>query len=230
MNHVTSATTPMKKTPSRPAEILSEHLPLGAEARIHGVTHDGTHVWFATDGALIAYDPETKRVARRIELPGASAGTAFDGKDLYQIAGDEIVVVSRDQGKVLRRMALPPGGMHSGMAYADGHLWVGSFRESRVLQVDAKTGEVKRTLASDRFVTGVSFVDGELWHAVSFDPAFEAGAASELRRLAPDGSVEETLVLPAGAGISGVERTPDGAFWCGGEKGKLRRVRAARPA
>jgi hypothetical protein len=108
------------------------------------------------------------------------------------------------------------------MAWADGYLFIGQFREARIHKVDAKTGEVVKTLTSDRFVTGVSCVDGELWHAVSYDDK-----PSELRRVAPDGTVVETLHVPVDA-ISGVEATGDGGFWCGGEKGTLRLVRRKR--
>jgi hypothetical protein len=105
------------------------------------------------------------------------------------------------------------------MAWGDGYLWIGQFRESRIHKVDAKTGEIVKTLASDRFVTGVSCIGGALWHAAAYDEK-----PSELRRLGADGTVEETLRLPVD-GISGIEATKDGAFWCGGSKGKLRLVR-----
>ena len=106
------------------------------------------------------------------------------------------------------------------MAWADGYLFIGQYHETRIHKVDAKTGAVVKTLTSDRFVTGVSCVDGALWHGVS------DGGPSELRRLAPDGTVEERLEVPV-AHIAGVEATRDG-FWCGGENGTLRLVRRKR--
>jgi hypothetical protein len=105
------------------------------------------------------------------------------------------------------------------MAWADGYLWIGQFSEARIHKVDAKTGEVVKTLTSDRFVTGVSVVDGALWHGASSD-----GKQCELRRLAPDGTVEETLAVSVSK-IAGIEGAGAGSFWCGGEKGKLRLVR-----
>ncbi len=77
-----------------------------------------------------------------------------------------------------------------------------------------------RTLTSDRFVTGVSCVGGALWHAVATD-----GKTPELRRLGPDGGVEEAVSVPV-EHIAGVEGAGDGTFWCAGERGKLRLVRA----
>jgi sugar lactone lactonase YvrE len=107
------------------------------------------------------------------------------------------------------------------MAWADGYLWIGEYRASRIHQVDAKTGEIVKTLSSDRFVTGVSVVDGALWHGASDD-----AGPPELRRLAPDGTIEEALTVLGAKHVAGVESDGKGAFWCGGEGGTLRLVRA----
>lgn len=204
------------------AEVVREYTPLD-DGSVHGVTFDGKLVWFACDDELVAFDSEREKVVRRHPIPGARAGTAFDGKHLYQLAGDEIVVVEPADGRIVRRLPAPPKGANSGMAWGDGYLWVGQFRESRIHKVDAKTGEVVKTLTSDRFVTGVSCVDGILWHGASGD-----GKPCELRRLGADGTVEETLRVPVET-IAGVERTREGTFWCGGKKGTLRRVRRKTP-
>jgi glutamine cyclotransferase len=201
------------------AEIVREYVPFADRGRIHGVTFDGTRVWFARDNEIVSFDPATESVVRRFPIPGANAGTAFDGEHVYQLAKGEILVVDPKDGRIVRRFAAPSDGMSAGMAWADGYLYVGQFREARIHKIDAKTGEVVKTLASDRFVTGVSCVDGTLWHAVSAD-----GKPSELRRLAPDGTVEETLRVPVEL-VGGVEGTRDGHFWCAGENGTLRRVR-----
>jgi hypothetical protein len=47
----------------------------------------------------------------------------------------------------------------------------------------------------------------------------------ELRRLAVDGSVAETLTVEGAKHVAGVESDGKGGFWCGGEGGKLRLVR-----
>lgn len=200
------------------AKVIHEYVPLD-EQSIHGVTFDGKRVWFARDDELVAFDPATEKVVARHQVPRAGAGTAFDGKHLYQLAKEEILVVQPSDGKVVRRLPAPARGNNSGMAYADGYLFIGQFREARIHKVDAKTGEVVKTLTSDRFVTGVSCVDGALWHGASDD-----GKPCELRRLAADGTVEETLEVPV-THIAGVEANGEGAFWCAGEKGKLRLVR-----
>lgn len=202
------------------AEIVREYRPLD-EASIHGVTFDGKLVWFARDNEIVAFDPESEKVVKRHPVPAAGAGTAFDGEHIYQLANDEILVIQPADGRVVRRLPAPGKGQNSGMAWADGHLWIGQYRDARIHKVDAKTGEIVKTLTSDRFVTGVSCVDGALWHGTS-----ENGKPSELRRLASDGTVEEALAVPVDA-IAGVEGTGDGSFWCAGEKGKLRLVRRA---
>ena len=204
-------------TSKRTAEILREYRPLD-DQNIHGVTFDGKLVWFARDDELVAFDPETEQVVRRHPVPAASAGTAFDGEHLYQLAQGEILVIQPADGRIIRRLPAPGKGQDSGMAWADGYLWVGQKKDSKIHKIDAKSGAIVKTLTSDRFVTGVSCVDGALWHGGG------RGKPCELRRLASDGSVEESLTVPVPA-IAGVEGTGDGAFWCAGEKGTLRLVR-----
>ena len=203
------------------AVIVREYGPFG-EGGVHGVTFDGKLVWFARDNELVAFDPDSEKVVRRLAVP-ADAGTAFDGEHLYQLADAEILVIRPSDGRIIRKMPAPGKGMDSGMAWADGYLWIGQYRASKIHQVDAKTGEVVKTLSSDRFVTGVTCVDGALWHGVSDG---DAGEPPELRRLAADGTVEETLTLKGATHLAGVESDGKGAFWCGGEAGKLRLVRA----
>jgi outer membrane protein assembly factor BamB len=198
------------------AKIARELTPID-EAQIHGVSFDGKLVWFARDGELVAFDPASERVVRRFAVPGARSGTAFDGEHLYQLAGLDILVVSPSDGHIVRKLPAPNRGENSGMAWGDGYLWIGQYRAAKIHKVDATTGELLMTLSSDRFVTGVSCVDGALWHAVSGD------GDCEIRRLSADGTVEEAWVVPV-ASISGMEGTPEG-FWCGGEGGKLRLIR-----
>jgi outer membrane protein assembly factor BamB len=204
------------------AEVAREYVPFADRGGVHGVTFDGKLVWFARNDELVAFDPESEQVVRRLAVPSADAGTAFDGEHLYQLAKGEVLVIDPADGRVVRRFRAPADGLASGMAWADGYLFIGQFRESRIHKVDAKTGEVVKTLTSDRFVTGVSCVDGALWHGVSND-----GKPCELRLVAADGTVEESLRVPVSK-IGGVEGARDGEFWCGGEKGTLRLVRRKR--
>ena len=206
------------KTKQTTAEVVHAFNPCDDDEQIHGVTFDGKRVWFARDNELIAFDPTSEKIVHRLDVPNAKAGTAFDGEHLYQLAKGEILVVDPESGRVVRKIPAPGKGQDSGLAYADGHLWVGQYSDSKIVKIDAKTGEIVKTLTSDRFVTGVSCVDGELWHGAS-----GGGKSPELRRLRSDGSVEESVAVPVDH-ISGMERTKSGDFWCGG-KGELRLVR-----
>jgi hypothetical protein len=205
------------------AEIVREHQPLD-EGRIHGVTFDGKLVWFARDDELFAFDPASGLVVRKLSMPRADAGTAFDGEHLYQLAHGLVLVIRPGDGRVVRTLRAPGKGADSGMTCADGHLFIGQLHEAKIHKVDAKSGAVVKTLSSDRFVTGVTWVDGALWHAAAFD-----GKPAELRRLSTDGAVEEILEVPGG-NISGIEGNRAGEFWCAAEQGKLRLVRRKRSA
>jgi glutamine cyclotransferase len=154
----------------------------------------------------------------------AQAGTAFDGKHLFQIADAVIRKIDPRTGEVIAAIPAPGGGGDSGLAWAEGSLWVGQHRGRKIHQVDPETGDVLRTIESDRFVTGVTWVDGELWHGTWDDEG------SDLRHIdAQTGDVLERLDMPPGTGISGLESDGGDRFFCGGgHSGKLRAVR--RPA
>ncbi|HVH46391.1 MAG TPA: glutamine cyclotransferase [Labilithrix sp.] len=219
MNDASTMTTKQStKTRKAEAEVVREYVPID-DRDIHGVTFDGKLVWFARNDEVVAFDPEAGNVVRRYDVPSANAGTAYDGEHIYQLAKGEIVVLHPSDGRVVRKLPAPGKGEDSGMAWGDGYLWIGQYSRSKIHKVDPKTGEVVKTFTSDRFVTGVSCIDGALWHGAHGDQK-----PCELRRLAADGTVEETLTVPVQM-IAGVEGTPEGDFWCAGEKGKLRLVR-----
>jgi glutamine cyclotransferase len=202
------------------AEILREYGPFPDAEKVAGVTFDGRHVWFASGDWLNAFDPASGKVVRTINV-SAHAGTAFDGRHLFQIAEDRIQKIDPQSGRVLATIPAPGGGRDSGLAWAEGALWVGQYRERKIHQVDPQTGAILRTIESNRFVTGVTWVDGELWHATW------EGDESELRRIDPQtGEVQERLALPPGVNVSGLESDGGDQFFCGGgNTGKVRAVR-----
>jgi outer membrane protein assembly factor BamB len=204
------------------AEIIREYGPFPGVDQVGGVTYDGKHVWLATGGALTAIDPTSGESVRSLDVV-AHAGTAFDGRHLYQISENEIRKIDPATGSVLT--AIPaPSPSSSGLAWAEGTLWVGNHRDRKIHQVDPDTGAILRTIESNRFVTGVTWVDGELWHGT-----WEADE-SDVRRIDPEtGEVLERLDMPAGVGVSGLESDGGDRFFCGGGKtGKLRAVRRPR--
>ena len=202
------------------AEILREYGPFEGIDGIHGVTFDGQQVWFASDGQLNALDPASGETVRTLKV-GADGGTAFDGKHLFQIADRHIHKIDPATGRILNTIAAPGAGNDSGMAWAEGSLWVGQYRDRKIHQINPETGEILRTLESNRFVTGVTGVDGALWQGTW------EGEASELRRIDPgNGEVLESLTMPDGTGVSGLEADGKDRFYCGG--GNSGRVRAVR--
>ncbi|MGV2293105.1 glutamine cyclotransferase [Trinickia sp. YCB016] len=205
------------------AEIVREYGPFPGVERVNGVTYDGQQVWFATGDKLEALDPASGKTVRSIDV-ASHAGTAFDGQHLFQIAEDRIQKIDPKTGQVLATIPAPGGGADSGMAWAEGTLWVGVYRERKIHQVDPETGAVLRTIETNRFVTGVTWVEGELWHATWEDDG------SELRHIDPStGEVLESLEMPAGIGVSGLESNGSDQFFCGGgSSGKVRAVRRPR--
>src|SRR5215469_6854820 len=201
-------------------EIVREYGPFPGVERVHGVTFDGQHVWFAAGDKLVAFDPASGKAVRSLDVAG-HAGTAFDGQHLFQLAEDRIQKIDPKTGRVLATIPAPGRGGDSGLAWAEGTLWVGQYRERKIYQIDPETGKVLRTIQSDRFVTGVTWVDGELWHATW------EGDKSDLRRIDPQtGKVLERVEMPAGVNVSGLESVGGDQFFCGGgASGKVSAVR-----
>jgi len=213
----------MRKPITEAAAVVREYGPFDEVPEVGGVSWDGSHVWIAAGDRLHACDPESGALVRSIDV-AAHAGTAFDGRHLFQIAEDRIQKVDPASGRVLSTIPAPGHGADSGLAWAEGTLWVGQYRERKIHQIDPDTGRVLRTIESNRFVTGVTWVDGELWHATWEDDA------SDVRRIDPDtGEVLERLEMPQGVGVSGLESDGKDRFFCGGGKsGTVRAVRRPR--
>ena len=205
---------------ARAAEIVREYGPFAGADRVAGVTHDGKRVWAATGDKLIAFDPASGTPTQTLDH-ACDAGTAFDGKYLYQIAEQRIDKINPSSGKVVASIKAPGHGNDSGLAWAEGSLWVGQHRDRKIHQIDPATGALIRTIESNRFVTGVTWVDGELWHGTW------EGDESEIRRINPEsGAVLERLEMPRGVGVSGLESDGADLFYCGG--GNSATVRAVR--
>ena len=205
------------------AEIVREYGPFPGIDRVDGVTYDGRQVWFASGDKLHAFDPASGKVLRSIDV-GADAGMAFDGQHQFQIAGDRIRKIDPQTGRALATIPAPGGRGCSGLAWAEGALWVGRYEGRKIHQIDPQTGAILRTVESNRFVTGVTWVDGELWHATWDEDGID------LRRVDPQtGEVLESLEMPPGTGVSGLESDGGDLFFCGGgSSGKVRTIRRPR--
>jgi glutamine cyclotransferase len=216
----TMTRTSTQNTTAQAAEIAREYGPFADIECIHGVTHDGKRVWAAVGPRLVAIDPDSGRIAHTLQRAG-DAGSAFDGTHLYQIAEARIDKIDPATGEVVASIPAPGQGSDSGLAWAEGSLWVGQYRERKIHRIDPATGAILRTIKSDRFVTGVTWVDGELWHGTW------EGEDSDIRRIDPaSGAVLERLEMPRGIGVSGLESDGADLFYCGGgPSGKVRAVR-----
>ncbi|MDQ2928853.1 MAG: hypothetical protein M3R22_11970 [Pseudomonadota bacterium] len=207
----------------RAAEIVREYGPFDGAIKVNGVSYDGHRVWAAVGGTMVAFEPESGETKQTLDHAG-DAGTAFDGKHLWQIAEARIDKIDPATGKVLASIPAPGHGSDSGMAWAEGSLWVAQYRDKKIHQVDPATGKVLRTIETNRFVTGVTWVDGELWHGTW------EGDESEIRRIDPkSGAVLDRLAMPAGMSVSGLESDGANLFYAGGgASGKVRAVRRSK--
>jgi len=203
------------------AEIIREYGPFDGVEHVAGVTFDGENVWFASGEKLHALDPASGETLRSLDM-AAHAGSAFDGTYLYQISDNLIQKIDPETGAVVASIPAPDSdGGNSGLAWAEGCLWAGHFKGRKIHQIDPQTGSVLRTIESNRFVTGVTWVDGELWHGTWEDDQ------SDIRHIDPKtGDVVEVLEMPEGTGVSGLESDGADRFFCGGGgTGRLRAIR-----
>lgn len=202
------------------AAIVREYGPFPEVEQVAGVTYDGDLTWFAAGKQLVAFEPETGKTVRHLPV-ACDAGTAFDGRHFYQLAGAEIHQIDAKSGAVLGSIPAPGQGRDSGLTWAEGKLWVGQYLDRKIHCIDPKTGRILKTLESDRYVTGVTWTGNELWHATWEDDQ------SELRQVdASSGKVLERVAMPAGVTISGLESNGRDVFFCGGGRsGKVRAVR-----
>jgi hypothetical protein len=101
---------------------------------------------------------------------------------------------------------------------------VEQHRGRKIYQIDPQSGAILRTIESNRVVTGVTWIDGELWHGTW------EGEESDVRRVDPrTGEVLERVEMPPGIGVSGLESDGGDQFFCGGgSSGKVRAVRRPR--
>jgi outer membrane protein assembly factor BamB len=216
-----------------PAEILAE-FDIPGVTQIHGVTFDGTHIWFAGSTAkgddLHCVDPTTGKLVRRLGRTDCSCGLAFDGKHLWQVCADGLHQIDRQTGRTLRKLPPPEAPELCGLAYHDGCLWVGSFGGRRILKLDLQTGAVLATIPSDRLVTGVTWIGNELWHG-TYPEADDDDAPGELRAVdSTTGAVRKRVHVANGTRISGTEYDGHERIWFGARRGGRDSLQAVRKA
>jgi hypothetical protein len=149
----------------REAQIVREYGPFVGGDRVHGVTHDGRHVWAAIGTRLVAFDPESGEPTRALDR-ACDAGTAFDGTYLYQIAEARIDKIDPATGQVAASIPAPGGGSDSGLAWAE--LWHGTWEgdESDIRRINPDTGAVLERLEmpSGTMVSGLESDGADLFY------------------------------------------------------------------
>ena len=183
-----------------------------------------SNVWVALGDKLNAVDPASGKELRSIDV-AAHAGTAFDGKHLFQIAEDRIQKIDPKTGRVLATIPAPGGGADSGLAWAEGTLWVGQYRDRKIHQIDPRDrGDPahhriqplrhRRHLGRRRAVARHL---GRRRERTAARRSANRRGAGEARHAAPERCV------------SGLESDGGDQFFCGGgSSGKVRAVRRPR--
>jgi hypothetical protein len=189
-----------------------------------GVAFDGQSLWASIivdgQGSLARIDRETGAVVSRVATDRI-AGLAWDGSHLWAITPSGIVRIDPKTLAVVKTLPRPAiDGAMSGLAWDGEALWAGTYHQKKILKIDPATGAVLREVASDRFVTGITWLNGDLWHVV--DDEDSPPRPTEMRRIDADtGAVLEGIELPFS--ITGLDHDGD-AFWCGDSNGSLRLV------
>ena len=183
---------------------------------------DGHNVWFASGDKLNALDPESGKTVRTIDV-AAHAGTAFDGQHLFQLSENRIQKIDPKSGRVLATIPAPGDGGDSGLAWAEGSLWVGQYREKQ----DPPDRSRDRSDPAHHRIQSLRhrrhLGRRRAWHGTW------EGDESELRRIDPQtGEVLESSRCRR-SGVSGLESDGGDRFFCGGgPSGKVRAVSAGR--
>src|SRR5918996_576677 len=123
-------------------------------------------------------------------FPGVDGvhGVTFDGQHVWFASGDKLNALDPKSGKTLRSIDV---AADAGTAFDGRHLF--QIAEKQIQKIDPQSGAILRTIESNRFVTGVTWIDGELWHATW------EGDESDLRHVDSEtGEVLERLDMPPG--------------------------------
>ena len=117
------------------AEILREYGPFPGVDQVNGVTDDGQNVWFASGDKLNALDPEMARGP--LDRCRRACRHGFRRPSPVPASGDRIQKIDPKTGRVLATIPAP-GGAGSGLAWAEGTLWMGQYRNRKIHQIDPR--------------------------------------------------------------------------------------------
>ena len=118
--------------------------------------------------ATTAQEDRTSDVEFPIEVtPGVDGGLATDGEFVYAIVDtgdgtDEIVKIDPESEEVVDTYDMP-FDYGSGLAIAEGSLWVSSLQAGEVAEIDLDGGGTVRQFGVTGSPAGVAYLDGSLW-------------------------------------------------------------------
>ena len=166
-----------------------------------------------TAAATTAQDDATSDVEFPISVPqGVDGGLATDGEFVYAIVDtgdgtDRVVRIDPESEKVVASYDMP-FDYGSGLAVADGSLWVSSFQAGEVAEIDLDGSGTVDRFGVTGSPAGVAYVNGSLWVGdPTADTVTEFSTGGEYR--GQFGTVEYTDTVRSLAGDGGQLRLGD---------------------
>jgi len=95
------------------------------------ITSLGKDVWFADGERIRSFDPESGEAGRAVAVR-SDAGTAFDGRYLFQLAKDGIRKIDFATGHVVATIPAPAAEGLAGLTWAEGTLWLALHHDGKI--------------------------------------------------------------------------------------------------
>src|SRR5216684_226674 len=183
------------------AEIVREYGPYPGAPHVHGVSFDGSLVWFAAGERLRALEPATGKAVSTIPAPGGGrdSGLTWAEGTLWvgQYRDRKIHQIDPKTGAILR--TIESNRFVTGVTWIDGELWHGTWEgdESDLRRVDPRTGEVLERLEMPpgAGVSGLESDGGDQFFCGG-GRSGKVRAVRRPRRVSAGGSGSETVVDP----------------------------------
>jgi sugar lactone lactonase YvrE len=116
-------------------------------------------------GQILRIDPQARRIVARIAVEGPPGGLAFEGDEIWTVAGrSELVRIDPRSNRIAERIPLE-SYEPEGLAIDRNTLWVSSSFEGEVLRVDRRTGRVRDGLSVADSLFGGIVVGADYWVA-----------------------------------------------------------------
>jgi DNA-binding SARP family transcriptional activator/ABC-type transport system substrate-binding protein len=140
-----------------------------SEANPGSFSYAAGHFWARSGDPVIfvEIDPSSGTVLKRISPTSTVGAYVVSGNDLWEVGDTTLAEVDVGLGAEVDRFALPkdpawPGGQ-TGIAVADGWLWVTRAGLNEVLEMDPGTGRIVRRYARVPSPAGIAVDSGFAW-------------------------------------------------------------------